>query len=1083
MRGLEIVMNDPVNAANANILSTGESGGVISGNILTLNNGENGTGVTAGQAGLRIKRGNLNDYMIVFDEADDMLKVGVAGSLQTVATTNWVNTNFGATSTLSCASGTAAAPTFSFSSDTNTGIYSAGADAIGFTTGGTERMRLTSTNMSVSTHIVPSLNETYDLGSSNMRFRDLYLSGNTIFMGSNYSIGADSNTDTFTLLDRRTNQPAKLQASEIVLAGSTAQKVLRMDEATKSLKLFDRNVGTGVETEEAGLGGGSSGSSGVNASTITELPRVFSATAVATPEDNNWVSVCWSPQRGLFVAVAINGTGDRVMTSPDGVTWTARTSAAFTAWHSVCWSPELGLFVAVAFSGTGIQVMTSTDGITWTIRDTPADNQWMSVCWSPEQMLFVAVANTGTNRVMISTDGVNWFTHLCVNNEWMSVCWSPQRLLFVAVAFSGTGNRVMTSPNGVTWTARASAADNQWQAVCWSPERALFVAVATTGTNRVMTSPDGITWTTRTAAADNQWYSVSWAPGCGLFLAVADTGTGNQIMTSPDGITWTIRTSPTDNEWRGVCWSPEQKAFVAVAYSGTGNRAMRITFEPEGPLVPLTLKGALTNSSFVATARTTPADNHWTEVCWSPQRRLFVAVAMSGTGNRVMTSPDGVTWTARTSAFDHDWRSVCWSPELGIFVAVAYYTALAYLSNTNRVMTSPDGITWTARTSATKNQWFSVCWSPEKRLFVAVANSGTNDRVMTSPDGITWTTRTTNYNRWNCVCWSPEARELPTHERGLFVAVAGTGINNRVMTSRDGVTWTVRTSPDNNWLSVCWSPERGLFVAVAANGIGNRVMTSPDGITWTLRASAADFAWVSVRWAAQRGLFVAVASTGNRIMSSPDGVNWTLRASAADNAWSSVCYAPELDRFVAVAASGTGNRAMTMQAGQAVFVDMLQIGGSNTPTARLDIVPVVNQRVLRVGTASGGDAMVVESDGKVGIGITAPTHELDVAGTIRASGDVFAFSDCNYKYDVARINNALESVKVIKGYTYRLGEGGATRHAGVFAQEVEQVLPEVVNTDIDGKKSVAYGNMTGLLIEAIKELIMRVESLEKDKNV
>ena len=68
--------------------------------------------------------------------------------------------------------------------------------------------------------------------------------------------------------------------------------------------------------------------------------------------------MCWSKEVGLFVAVAVTGTGNRVMTSPDGVTWTARSSAADYAWVSVCWSKEVGLFVAVAVNGTGNRVMT-----------------------------------------------------------------------------------------------------------------------------------------------------------------------------------------------------------------------------------------------------------------------------------------------------------------------------------------------------------------------------------------------------------------------------------------------------------------------------------------------------------------------------------------------------------------------------------------------------------------------------------------------------------------------------------------------------------------------------------------------------
>ena len=60
--------------------------------------------------------------------------------------------------------------------------------------------------------------------------------------------------------------------------------------------------------------------------------------------------------------------------------------------------------------------------------------------------------------------------------------------LFVAVAFSGTGNRVMTSPDGITWTVRQSAADNMWNCVAYG--NGLFVAVSADGTgNRVMTAP------------------------------------------------------------------------------------------------------------------------------------------------------------------------------------------------------------------------------------------------------------------------------------------------------------------------------------------------------------------------------------------------------------------------------------------------------------------------------------------------------------------------------------------------------------------------------------------------------------------
>ena len=53
------------------------------------------------------------------------------------------------------------------------------------------------------------------------------------------------------------------------------------------------------------------------------------------------------------------------MTSPDGITWTARTSAADNQWYYVCWSPELALFCAVAIDGAGNRVMTNAPASTY----------------------------------------------------------------------------------------------------------------------------------------------------------------------------------------------------------------------------------------------------------------------------------------------------------------------------------------------------------------------------------------------------------------------------------------------------------------------------------------------------------------------------------------------------------------------------------------------------------------------------------------------------------------------------------------------------------------------------------------------
>ena len=112
--------------------------------------------------------------------------------------------------------------------------------------------------------------------------------------------------------------------------------------------------------------------------------------------------------------------------------------------------------------------------------------------------------------------------------------------------------------------------------------------------------------------------------------------------------------------------------------------------------------------------------------------------------------------------------------------------------------------------------------------------------------------------------------------------------------------------------------------------------------------------------------------------------------------------------------------------------------------------------------------------------ITALTVDMSAAGAATFNNDVTAFSDVILKDDINTIDNALARVQGMRGVFFNRKDNSQMRQTGVIAQEVQPFLPEVVRETKDEKKikSVAYGNMVGVLIEAIKELNAKIEELQ-----
>lgn len=112
-------------------------------------------------------------------------------------------------------------------------------------------------------------------------------------------------------------------------------------------------------------------------------------------------------------------------------------------------------------------------------------------------------------------------------------------------------------------------------------------------------------------------------------------------------------------------------------------------------------------------------------------------------------------------------------------------------------------------------------------------------------------------------------------------------------------------------------------------------------------------------------------------------------------------------------------------------------------------------------------------------GVRTEIARFSTAGSFTASGNVTAYSDRRIKTNIQVIPNALDKVRKLNGYTFDRTDIDLPRQTGVIAQELLEVLPEAVTGSEENHYAVAYGNMAGLFIEAIKEQQGIIDSQEE----
>ena len=131
-------------------------------------------------------------------------------------------------------------------------------------------------------------------------------------------------------------------------------------------------------------------------------------------------------------------------------------------------------------------------------------------------------------------------------------------------------------------------------------------------------------------------------------------------------------------------------------------------------------------------------------------------------------------------------------------------------------------------------------------------------------------------------------------------------------------------------------------------------------------------------------------------------------------------------------------------------------------------------------------ALNITSLGNVGLGVTSPTYRLELPNTAGPGGQALAnawktYSSGRRKTNVQTIGQAMDKVRHLRGVTFDWKDGGGRHDMGMIAEEVGNVVPEVVDYEVNGADatSIDYGRLVALLVEALKEQEARIADLEQ----
>lgn len=273
---------------------------------------------------------------------------------------------------------------------------------------------------------------------------------------------------------------------------------------------------------------------------------------------------------------------------------------------------------------------------------------------------------------------------------------------------------------------------------------------------------------------------------------------------------------------------------------------------------------------------------------------------------------------------------------------------------------------------------------------------------------------------------------------------------------------SITTDASTDTITISALAQAGYSLQVSANTIGNQgiiQLTSSSGNTQAIIAGggSVELSSNATHVLVTGRLIDSVSNTSISTAATANSVKTAYDLAVAANTNAGTAYS----NAVSVAATDASTKAATAFSNAVSYADTSKLPKINpTVDGKLNLAngSVVIGTSLTFADANGTAACTLTN-----------------TGNLTATGAVTAYSDARLKDNIRTIEKALETVCQLRGVAFTKD---GVPSVGVVAQEVEQFVPEVVIDNIDGFKSVAYGNLVGLLIEAIKQQQHQIDELK-----